>query len=61
MAYHSDRYVWHILSNEALWGMDLTKIDGLLAQVEKGLQLIEKEGVRRAVQQANEEALQVEK
>ena len=61
MTYHSDRYVWDILSNETLWGMDLTKIDGLPAQVEKGLQLIEKEGVRRAVQQANEEALPIEK
>ncbi|WP_018665001.1 tagaturonate reductase [Heyndrickxia acidiproducens] len=60
-AYKSEQYVSVILANESLWGTDLTKIDGLCEQTEKGLKLIEKEGVRKAVQIVNEGAMTFEK
>jgi len=60
-AYKTDHYVKAILANESLWGEDLTKIDGLLEQVHKGIKLIKNEGARKAVQMANEEELSFEK
>jgi tagaturonate reductase len=52
-AYNSSNYAQAILSNQSLWGMDLTTVPGLLDQVVKGMRLIESEGSRKAVQMVN--------
>lgn len=60
-AYQSVDYVENILSDESLWGTDLTTIPGLLEQTKKGIERIEKDGVRETVRQVNKGELFVEK
>lgn len=54
-------YAKKILTDETLWGMDLTSVLGLLDQTEKGIELIESEGAREAVKLVNKGELFVEK
>jgi tagaturonate reductase len=45
-AFAADDYAGTILSNEALWGADLTALDGLVDQVTSGLASLRDRGVR---------------
>lgn len=60
-AAQSSKYVESTLSNESLWGVDLTGVKGLLEQVERGIKLIEEEGAREIIRQVNKGELVFEK
>lgn len=60
-AAQSSAYAERILSDKTLWGTDLTKVEGLLKQVEQGIKLIEEEGVRQVVQRINKGELAIGK
>lgn len=60
-AAESPKYAEMILSDETLWGTDLTTIKGLQEQVERGIKMIEEVGVRQAVQRVNKGEFALEK